>query len=59
MEEWINNKLPKYVSSLEDELVNQEKEANSIISKVEKIKVSKEKIRKLILDKIILEIKNV
>lgn len=59
LEEWINNKLPKYVSSLEDELTNQEKEANSIISKVEKIKVSKEKIRKLILDKIILEIKNI
>jgi hypothetical protein len=59
LEEWINDKLPKYISSLEDELIIQEKEANSIINKAEKIKTCKEKIRKLIIDKVVLEIKNI
>lgn len=59
LEEWVNDKLPKYISSLEDEFMNQEKEANAIISKAEKIKTGKEKIRKLIIDKIVLEMKNI
>ncbi|CAG8849816.1 32149_t:CDS:1, partial [Racocetra persica] len=59
LDEWINDKLPRYVSSLEEEFVGQEKEANHIISKAEKIKNSTEKIRKLTLDKIILEIRSI
>jgi len=59
LEEWVSDKLPKYVSSLEDELLNQEKEANSIISKAEKIKIFKEKIRRLVIDKIVSEIKSI
>lgn len=59
LDEWINNKLPGYVSSLEEVFLDQEKEANAIINKAEKIKNLKEKIRKLIIDKITLEIKNI
>jgi hypothetical protein len=59
LDEWINDKLPRYVSSLEEEFEGQEKEANNIINRAEKIKNSTEKIRKLTLDKIILEIRSI
>ncbi|CAG8724189.1 5054_t:CDS:2 [Racocetra fulgida] len=44
LDEWINDKLPRYISSLEEEFDSQEKETNNIISKAEKIKNSTEKI---------------
>ncbi|CAG8456076.1 26248_t:CDS:2 [Gigaspora margarita] len=52
-------KIRSLEDSLEDELLNQEKEANAIINKAEKIKIFKEKIRRLIVDKIVSEIKNI
>ena len=59
LEEWKNDKLPSYISSLEEKFQSQEKEANKIISEAEKIKNSKEEVRKLIMDKIILEIRSI
>jgi hypothetical protein len=59
LDDWIDDKLPRYISSLEKQLQIQEKEANDIISKAGKIKDSREEIRKLIIDKINLEIRNI
>ncbi|CAI2184838.1 17328_t:CDS:2 [Funneliformis geosporum] len=44
LKDWIEYKLPRYISILEDELNNQEKEADIIIREAGKIKKSKERI---------------
>jgi hypothetical protein len=44
LKEWIEYKLPRYISSLEDALNNQEKKADTIIREAGNIKKFKEKI---------------
>ena len=57
IEEWINDKLPRYISSLEGQLENQANYAEAIIGKAKKIKEFKEEIQKLVMNNIVLEIK--
>jgi hypothetical protein len=50
--------LPRYVSSLEEKLKNQESYAEAIVGKANKIKEFKDEIQELIMDRIISEIQS-
>ena len=49
-EEWISNRLPQFLSRLENELNNLNKNASDINRAVEKIKSVEDSIRKIILN---------
>ena len=57
IEEWANDKLPKYMIDLQKQLENQESAANTIIDKAEKIKKFKDEIYRLAMINIIEELK--
>jgi surface antigen len=57
IEEWANDKLPKYIIDLQKQLENQESTANMIIDKVNKIKKFKDEIYRLVMININEELK--
>ena len=57
-EEWVSNRLPQFLSRLEKELVDLNKNANSISRVAENIKSSETNIRKIILEEVRTELSN-